>query len=158
MASFLLVLGVWRVGSSGRATCVVPGSRYYSNPFGWQVFFWGMGEVRTDPVTKEKVALGAQAGEVVAQGPQSTGASMWAWCCAELDRRGYVLYTGTYDSFVLEVEDNDEAREDAARGLKEVMEREWEELDGMRFPIDLEVGYNLGPYKVEDNPMGLREV
>ena len=153
------VLGRWIVAPDGKnARCVLPGSRYYVNPFGWQVYFWGMGEVRSDPVTKEKVALPRQAGELVAQGPQSTGGDMWAECAVELDSLGYVLYTGTYDSFVLEVDDNEEAMEDAAQALKRVMEKPWDQMNGMVFPIDIEWGYNLGPWKEGDNPTGLRSV
>jgi len=151
------VLGAWSISSSGVAYCGIPGTRFYSNPFGWQVFFWGMGEVRVDPRTGKKVPLPAQAGELIAQGPQSTGASMFSACTYEVAQLGFTPYTGTYDSLVLEVRDDASARREAVDALKTVMERKWDELDGMSFPIDVEWGYNMGPHS-DSNVGGLRSV
>jgi len=137
------VLGVWDRAKYDRPVCVKEGRRYLANPFGWQMYWWGVDA--------------SQANEVIAFLPQSTGAGMWTRCAPLLHER-YPVVQGTYDSFVLLVrKDGKEVRE-ASEFLQSTMEREWSELDGKSFPCEVAVGYNLGDYDENKNEYGLKEV
>jgi hypothetical protein len=157
------VLGKWEVRGDKRgrktARCVESGTRFLANPWGWQMYFWGVGGVKKDVVSGEDVAMPVQAGEVVAFLQQSSGAMMWDDCALALyDEYGYTIYHGAYDSITLCVDDDRGVVEKGIEDLRKVMGKEWSELEGMKFPIDVSVGYNLGPWKEKVNEGGLRDV
>jgi hypothetical protein len=151
------VLGKWEVAGVRKTRCIEKGSRYVVNPWGWQLYLWGEGEVRKDPRTGEKIALPVQAGEVMAFMAQSSGASMWTLCAPPLEER-YPIFCGTYDSFTLIVPDDRKEVERAAEFMRGVMERPWDELGGMVIPVDVAWGRNLGKWDEDVNPYGLREL
>jgi len=155
------VLGEWepvRLGENRwAARCVKPGRRWDATPFGWMIKYWGMGEVREDAITAEKLALPTQAGEAIAFRQQATGAGMWDRCYDEITDK-YQVYTGSYDSFYVLTNDDKSDILDAAAFCKGVMEKEWPELDGWKFPADVAWGYNLGKYKRGRNDYGLRGI
>jgi uracil-DNA glycosylase family 4 len=135
------VLGRWeRPYGRPRKVCVEPGERYLANPFGWQRYWLGV--------------EGSQANEVVAFLPQSTGASIWTRCALQL-REFYPIMTGTYDSFVLVVPAVGKEREKAAEVLRTIMEQPWDEMGGVKFPVEISWGFNWGEYG-EGNERGLR--
>jgi uracil-DNA glycosylase family 4 len=137
------VLGLWDRMTYDKPVCAKEGRRFLANPFGWQMFWWGIDAV--------------QANEVIAFLPQSTGAGMWTRCAPILHAR-YPVVQGTYDSFVLLVRrDATEVRE-AREFLVKVMERTWDEIGGLSFPCEVSVGFNLGEYDEEKNTYGLKEV
>ena len=135
---------------------VKPGSRFVSNPWGWQLYMWGGGERKRDARTGKTIALPVQAGEVVAFRAQGSGASMWAICAPQVEER-YPIFCGTYDSFTILVPNATNEVHKAAEYLKGVMEQPWAEVDGMVFPVEVSWGLNLGKYS-EDNPYGLKEL
>ena len=143
------VLGRWEpFESRGNwyASCKQPGALWDANPFGWLLYFYGGATVSKDARTGERIALPDQAGEVCAMRQQSSGGEMWTR--SGLDLFEYdIPMTGTYDSFYMLCADTDEARQDTAGILTNVMTQPWPELDGTSFPIDLEYGYNLKDLK-----------
>jgi hypothetical protein len=158
------VLGRWEVRPShprDMAVCVMPGRRWYANPFGWQYTFWGMGEVRVDPVSGMKIALPSQAGDLIAMGPQSTGASMLAAVSPLVEAR-YPTHPGLpYDALAMEVPEGE--LEVGATFLKGVMERAWDEMNGYVIPCEVSWGHNLGKRRVRKdgsvaNAGGLRKL
>ncbi len=159
------IFGEWearKIGQYWRAYNTSPGTRFLFNPFGWQYWLLGGGEVRTDPVSGARVALPKQAGEAIAGRAQSTGASIWARCWPQLrgnvdgELRERLVYTGTYDSFYLRCRDDDKSRTEMAERLKDVMEQRWPHMNGFSFPIDVCWGYNLYKWHEVRNPAGLR--
>jgi uracil-DNA glycosylase family 4 len=137
------VLGVWERKPGSRAMrCVREGRRFLANPFGWQLHFLGVDA--------------AQANEVIAFLPQSSGAGMFTRCGPLLEER-YPIFTGTYDSFVLVVPCTPNDVKEAIAFLTTTMERPWPELEGRTFPCEVSVGYNWGDAN-EGNPRGLKEV
>lgn len=137
------VLGTWvRVPGERRMVCTKPGKRILANPFGWQLHFMSVD--------------GAQANEVIAFLPQSTGAGMWSRVAIQLHALKLHIYTGTYDSFAL-VARAEEALA-VAQELKRIMEQPWKELENRTFPCEVAVGRNWGAYDPLKNVDGLREV
>lgn len=146
-------------GKQPRARQVERGRGWMANPFGWMLEFPGIGHVRIDLVTGEKVATPTQANEVLAFPQQSTGASMWSRVQLAIQDIGawgewMPIYCGSYDNDVLCVPDTTADRDLAIKVLRDTMERGWAELDGTRYPISITQGYNLGP-RSNDNVKGL---
>lgn len=151
------VLGKWEVHGQSKARCVENGTRFIYNPWGWQLYMWGEGESKIDPRSGLKVAFPVQAGEAMAFMAQASGASMWTLCAPPLEER-YPIFSGTYDSFTLVVPDSRKDVMEAAEFMTSVMEQPWDELNGVRFPIEIAWGRNLGKYNSETNPFGLRDL
>lgn len=137
------VLGVWDRTTYDHPVCAKEGRRFLANPFGWQMFWWGIDA--------------SQANEVIAFMPQSTGAGMWTRCAPILHER-YPVVQGTYDSFVLLVRRVASEVREAREFLVSTMERTWDELGGLSFPCEVSVGFNLGEFDEEKNEYGLKEV
>lgn len=134
---------------------------------GWEVV--PTRELRT-PFGRRRLYPGRRrdgANAVVAQKPQSTGASVWfntlhrlngfevnggvasEWPMPDCPVR---VVTGTYDSFLLEC-----ALDKAPVVLDWLlwtMEQPWPQLDGRRFPAEGAIGYNWGEQS-DKNPRGL---
>lgn len=136
------VLGVWE-NRDGRNICTQSGRRFLSNPFGWQFHFLGVGA--------------AQANEVIAFLPQSTGAGMWTRCAPMLERV-FPIFTGTYDSFYLVVHNTVLQISKAKTLLRTVMERVWPEIGDRSFPIEISIGKNMGAYHEDTNLYGLKTI
>lgn len=142
------------------------GRGWLSNPWGWTCTFEGRGEVRKHPVTGELVALPVQADEALALPQQSGGSSMWARFTTAIgeanDWEGWMPVSwGVYDSLDLLVPDTPMDVQKAAQVLEREMARPWEELGGMRLPIEVLWGYDLGEYNLTNlrkriNTRGLR--
>ena len=115
---------------------------------------------------------------LIAQKPQSCGASMWYRTLDRLHTSGMnttgslvfcgsyealtrinpndiTVVTGTYDSFLVQTPT---ARvDDVIQWLTWTMEQPWPQLGGLRIPVDVSVGSNWRDYDERDNPDGIRE-
>jgi len=141
-------------------------ARVYYTPFGRRRLYLGR---RTD-------AMNA----LVAQGPQSCGASMWYRTLGRLHGRdvgggtwpvpegtlvfsgGYAVLrdrahpttidTGTYDSFL--VSTFAERVESVLQWIAWTVEQPWSELRMLRVPADFKIGPNWGEFDEQHNPRG----
>lgn len=110
---------------------------------------------------------------LIAQEPQSSGASMWydvtrelfPWdgVYSSLVNKVNPILTGTYDSFLgqsrpMLVGRGAKTTEDMIQWITRSMEKPWPQLGGIRFPVDVAVGYNWRKYNEKLNPRGLRDV
>ncbi|MEE8489954.1 MAG: DNA polymerase [Acidimicrobiia bacterium] len=134
-------------------------SREMRTPFGRRRLYMGLRN-------KGKKALAAQL-------PQSCGASMWYRTLQRLNgfevvkgevrnwttpNADYAVRTGTYDSFLIECDEEEMISQWIAHWLAWTMEQSWPQLAGWRFPCEMEVGHNWGKYDEAVNPQGLKEI
>lgn len=155
------VLGEWRPDASRgkwRAACIAPGRRYQVTPFGWQVYWYGMGKVMNDPLTGKKVAVPIEANEVLAFGlGQAPGASVWPRVAKQLSDRGWHVATGQYDSVMVICPATVDDVRRAVSDMREVMGQPWPQLGGRGLPVEVKVGRNWGDWDADANPEGLKE-
>lgn len=124
---------------------------YLENPFGYRRAFWHVFEKNKDGSLNPH---GGEANKVLAFLPQSTAAGMLRESLirvADLQRElgCFWMLVPIHDAILLEV------REDQVVGVqarvKEVMEREWPELNGLSIKVDVKTGLNWGEMQDEDS-------
>lgn len=131
------VLGTW-----ARDRCIEAGTRYLSNPFGWQRYYMGLGTGQTN--------------EVLAFLPQSSGGSMLVRVLPDVEAR-YRIFTAVHDSIVIAVRHELKEIEEAAVFLLNTMARPWAELNNRTFPAEAKWGMNWGAAS-PTNPRGLMKL
>lgn len=124
---------------------------FLENPFGYRRAFWHVFEKNRDGSLNPH---GGEANKVLAFLPQSTAAGMLRETLlhvAELQERlaSFSLLVPVHDAILLEVREED-ATEVATR-VREVMEREWPELNGLSIKVDVKQGKNWGEMHDEDS-------
>lgn len=117
------------------------------NPFGYTRAFWNVYQ-RGKPSRKYpegKWGLGSEAWEALAFLPQSTGAAMCRQVILDLFDRAIPfihLLVPIHDALFLEIEEAHLA--EGVEIVRELMERPWPEMGGLRVFTDTKVGVNWG--------------
>ena len=120
-------------------------SGHLVNPFGYIRHFFSV-------FTKTKGGewrLGPEANEALAFLPQSTAAAMLRWVIVELGgmevEYKFELLVPVHDAILLQTESSNIQR--VVEAVKKVMERGWEQLNGLKIEVSVKVGDSWGEMK-----------
>jgi len=123
---------------------------YLENPFGYRRAFWHVFEKNKDGSLNPH---GGEANKVLAFLPQSTAAGMLRETLLRV--AGYQAESGRFwmlvpvhDAILLEVREADVVGVSAR--VREIMEREWPELNGLSIKVDVKVGKTWGDMYEEE--------
>jgi DNA polymerase I-like protein with 3'-5' exonuclease and polymerase domains len=113
-----------------------------TTPFGWSLAFFEVFKFKTVG-GERKTYLGKEAKEALSFLPQGTGAGMLKECLIDLGNHPdegtiFNLLVPTHDSIGFEV--LEEARDDVMGVVKESMEREWPQLNGLSCKVEGKYG------------------